>query len=97
MENKLNSQVLGFITGLLLPVISFFVIFLVMSGPLDLAAYIDRLVSHHILTKFLSLAVIPNLLLFYFFIWKNYQDSYRGVVGGTIISAVVILVLKLAL
>ena len=97
MENKLNSQAFGFVTGLLLPVISFFVIFLFMSGSLDLAAYMDKLVSHHILTKFLSLAVIPNLLLFYFFIWKNYQYSYRGVVGATIISAIVILILKIAL
>ncbi len=97
MKNKYNSQALGFITGLILPVISFLVIFLAMSGTQSLAEYLNRLVSYHILTKFLSLSVIPNLLLFYFFIWKNYQNSYRGVVGSTIITAIVILVLQITL
>jgi len=97
MKNRFNSQAFGFITGLILPVISFLVIFLIMSGTQSLAEYLNRLVSYHILTKFLSLSVIPNLLLFYFFIWKNYQYSYRGVVGSTIIAAIVILVLQIAL
>ncbi len=97
MGNKLNRQLVGFITGLILPVISFLVIFFVMSGTQSLAEYLNKLVSHHVLTKFLSLAVIPNLLLFYLFIWKNYQYSYRGVVGATIIIAIVILILQIAL
>lgn len=97
MESKYNSQALGFITGLILPVISFLVIFLIMSGTYSLQEYLNRLVSFHILTKFLSLSVIPNLLLFYFFIWKNFQYSYRGVVGATIIAAIVILILQIAL
>lgn len=97
MKSKYNNQVFGFITGLILPVISFLVIFLIMSGTYSLVEYLNRLVSFHILTKFLSLSVIPNLLLFYFFIWKNFQNSYRGVVGATIIIAVVIMILQIAL
>ncbi len=95
MKSKTNSFAFGFITGLLLPVISFLIMMLFMSTDLSLFDFINRAVSHHVITKFMSLSVIPNLLLFYAFIWKDLQYSYRGVVGASFVAAIIILLLQL--
>ncbi len=44
----------------------------------------------------ISLSVIPNLLLFFLFIWTNRTLSARGVIFATLLVAMVMLVLKFA-
>ncbi len=97
MKSKFNNQLFGVILGLLLPVLSFLGIYLVLSGSLSLTEYFQKIYQSPIFTKLLSLAVIPNLLLFFIFIWLNYLKSARGIVGATILSAFIIIVLKLLL
>jgi hypothetical protein len=47
-----------------------------------------------LLSKLLSLSAIPNLLLFFVFIWTNRPFSARGVIFATLVVALVMLVLK---
>jgi len=48
------------------------------------------------LSKVISLAALPNLLLFFLFIWTNRTFSARGVIFATLVVAMVMLVLKFA-
>ena len=46
------------------------------------------------LSKVLSLAAVPNLLLFFVFIWTHKNFSARGVIFATLLVAFVMLILK---
>jgi hypothetical protein len=46
------------------------------------------------LSKVVSLAAIPNLLLFFLFIWTKRNFSARGVIFATLLLAFVMLILK---
>lgn len=92
MNNKLNNFRIGFIPGILLPFVSFILIWTFVAKGQSMADFIHSSMQRHVLTKFLSLAVVPNLLLFYFFIWKEYARAYKGVVAATFVAAIIILV-----
>ncbi len=97
MKTRFNNQLLGVILGLILPVLSFYIIYLLLSGSLNLVDYFEKIKSTNVFTKLLSLAVLPNLLLFFIFIWLNYLKSARGIVGATFLSTFIIIALKLLL
>lgn len=86
---------LGLISGLILPVVSLLVIWLIRfdGGLLEFLSYFQRM---SMLSKVLSLAAIPNLLLFFLFIWTNRTLSARGVIFGTLVVAMVMLAFKFA-
>ena len=46
------------------------------------------------LSKVISLSAIPNLLLFFIYIWTNRNFSARGVIFATFLLAFVMLILK---
>jgi hypothetical protein len=94
-EKRYNSVITGLIPGLILPVVTLIIIWLVRyeGGFLHFLAIFQRL---GVLSKLLSLAVIPNLLLFFLFLWLNRPFSARGVIFATLIMAFVMLVLKFA-
>ena len=47
-----------------------------------------------IIPKLLSLAAIPDLLLFFAFIWTDRLKSARGVIGSAFLLGIVIAILK---
>jgi len=94
LRNKLNNQILGFIAGIVLPVITFLCIYLTLSGSLNLVEYVEKIVTFNVLTKFLSLSVLPNLLLFFISMWKNYLVAGRGILAATIVDAFIVLLIK---
>jgi hypothetical protein len=51
----------------------------------------------HALPKILSLMVIPNLLVFFIFIWTDHLYTARGVLAATVFDALVIMALKFLL
>ncbi len=95
MNRKYNTIVLGFLSGMLVPSLTFFIIFMVLSGTLSFSEYVHKLVTLNVLTKFLSLAILPNLLLFFIFIRKNLLESARGTLAATILMAFAVLLIKL--
>jgi hypothetical protein len=97
MKNKpsLNSMALGLISGIILPVISVIVIWLIRYDG-GLFEFVARFQRMGMLSKVVSLATIPNLLLFFICIWTNRNFSARGVIFATLIVAFIMLVLKFA-
>jgi len=94
-ERILNSMAAGLIAGIILPVISMIVIWLIRydGGFFEFISHFQRL---GMLSKVVSLATIPNLLLFFVCIWTNRNFSARGVIFATLIVAFIMLVLKFA-
>ncbi len=86
---------LGLIAGLVLPVLTLGVIWLIRYEG-GLGEFLSSLRQMSMLSKVISLAAIPNLLLFFLFIWTNRTFSARGVIFATLVVAMVMLVIKFA-
>ena len=95
MKGKWNNIIFGLVPGMLVPVITYFLIYLSLSGDKNMVEYFNSLASTHVLTKILSLAVVPNLLLFFIFIWSDMLKTARGVLSATMIYAFAIILIML--
>jgi hypothetical protein len=97
MKNKrsLDSMGYGMGSGILLPVMTVIGFWLVKYD----GGFLEFLTSFQemgMLAKVISLATIPNLLLFFVCIWTDRTFSARGVIFATLIVAFIMLVLKFA-
>ena len=87
-----NSKLYGFIAGLITPVIVSVFVYL-FRNPENFEVFLNQISSVNILSRVVSLCVVPNLLVFFVFIWTNKYNSAYGVIGATLIYAVVVLIL----
>lgn len=83
----------GLIPALLLPVLTMLGFWLLKSD-LDLVGFLKQFQQMRMLSKVVSLAAIPNLLLFFIFIWTNRNFSARGVIFATLLLSLFMLILK---
>ncbi len=91
---ELNSQRTGFIAGMIIPMVSFLVFYLFRYGHIPFIEFWRYIWFRDILAPLLSLNILPNLVIFYLFIRKNYLLSARGVLLATFMFAGIILLFK---
>ena len=91
---KYNNLRIGLILGILGPLLGFLVIYWVAFRGMSFSEYLDLLTYNRKLSSIISLSVIPNLLLFFIFIWLNYLYSARGVLASTLIFALLVVITK---
>ena len=94
MKSRYDLVKLGFALGVIVPILSFFIVYEYKFNSFSLKAFYDFLVTMHALSKLLSLMVIPNLLVFFIFIWTNHLFAARGVLAATVFDAIVIMAIK---
>jgi hypothetical protein len=100
-----NSFLFGILSGIGVQLISFYFIVLINKSILG---YTERSVFEflfyfmdfdtgraQIISKLLSLAAIPDLLLFFIFIWTDRLKSARGVIGSAFILGIVVIIFKI--
>ncbi|MGC9374324.1 MAG: hypothetical protein ACP5DQ_04700 [Bacteroidales bacterium] len=99
MKSKytLNNFTLGLILGILVPIVTMLIVYFTRFNQYVFSELIDYLINTQVFTKIVSLCVIPNLILFFVFIWLNYLYSARGVLMATIVFAIFVFVTKFAL
>ncbi len=56
--------------------------------------YLEILQGKGVLSQLMSLCIIPNLLLFFVFIWMNKMSSSRGVLFSMFVLGSVILTFR---
>ena len=93
-ERRYDSMLHGLIPGLVLPMLTL-VIFWLVKSELGLWNFLASFQLLGMLSKLVTLATIPNLVLFFFFIWTQRNFSARGVIFATLLMAFIMLVLKL--
>ncbi|MFN8208772.1 MAG: hypothetical protein U0T82_15395 [Bacteroidales bacterium] len=94
MKSRFDLVKLGFFLGILTPMICFVIIYLLKSDQMTFDAYFRFLISVKALPKLMSLTVIPNLGIFFLFIYRDHYYGARGVLAATIVLAIIILVIK---
>ncbi|MDT8400371.1 MAG: hypothetical protein RQ743_01645 [Bacteroidales bacterium] len=90
-----NRFITGFLAGLFLPVIVYFIVYLFVGDGLSLGEHIERIIRSKVLTHYISLCVLSNLVIFLAFNRFDKLRSSKGVVGVTLLWALTVLVLKL--
>lgn len=96
-KKKWNSLKLGFLLGITWPLLVMVGFYFWKFEAMDFRFFWDKLFELEIFTKFISICVYPNLLLFFIFIWKNRLLSARGVLMATIVLAFFVMIFKFAI
>ena len=92
---NLDTTVTGILSGIFVPIITFIIVYFVLSDNQTLNDYLQRLIDREIQGHFISISVIPNLLVFFIFIWLYKMKAARGVLLSTFLWAFVILAIRL--
>lgn len=95
MLQKIDKQWIGLALGLIIPIITFFLIYLIVYPKHSLITYYEMITAKKFFSQILSLAVIPNIGLFFLFIWTNRLSAARGVLAATIILALIVFGVKI--
>jgi hypothetical protein len=91
---NLNSIWIGVLAGILMPVIALMAFYLARYGDLNLVEFVKGYKSLGILTHIISLAVLPDLLIFFIFIRYNLLKSARGVLLATFLFTFVVVFIR---
>ncbi|MDR3226291.1 MAG: hypothetical protein LBT56_01285 [Prevotellaceae bacterium] len=92
MQKKYDKLSLGFIVGLLIPLIVFAISMYIGYKNSQQMQYLGKYLIHFT-PKFLSLSVCANLLPFYVFLKTDRMASVRGVLTATFSLALFVLIL----
>jgi len=93
-NRNINQMKFGFWPGLLLPLVMFLAMYLARYNEIGFWEYVQNLWRFFMLVKLLTLCVLPNLLLFLFFIRKKYDLAARGVLMATFLYAFLVIISK---
>ena len=91
---KKNHFLTGFTSGLLAPIIGFYIYYLIGFRYMSLHSYVDRLLYFGMEAGVISLSLIVNLIVFFYFIRAKADSSAQGVIGATFMYGLLIVILK---
>ncbi|HCY01115.1 MAG TPA: hypothetical protein DG754_13330 [Bacteroidales bacterium] len=95
MKKKFDSIPLGAILGIVVPLITFYLV-LRFVYPFEFSDKSLHTFWMHIMApKIMSLGALPNLGVFMLFIYTNRLKSARGVLAVTILLAIIVFIIKL--
>jgi hypothetical protein len=96
MKNKpLNTILSGTLLGIILPSFFLILILLARKDARSMAEFFKVVYDIGVLPKIISICLIPNLLLFFIFIWSNRLKSARGVILAMFLAGLLIGLLKI--
>ncbi|MFN5355571.1 MAG: hypothetical protein ACK5CT_03075 [Bacteroidota bacterium] len=84
----------GFVPGLLLPLLGFYLYYLGFFQYMGFDAFVDHVIRANLAVSVLSLGVILNLGLFFLYFSNQRDQAARGVIGATLIYGFVVLYFK---
>lgn len=92
--DKFDRIYTGAVAGLLLPILTLFLIYLFSSKGLSLSDYFSKIVTADIITHIISLSVLPNIIIFLIFNRLDMLRASRGVLGITLFWAIIVFAVK---
>jgi hypothetical protein len=94
---KRNVPIIGFIIGLLLPVLGFFIMYLWWgkgAHNMGFSEFVGRISDNHKeFAKVLTMSLLLNLAPFVYCNFKRYDYTMRGIVVATMLYAVLIVLI----
>jgi len=99
MKSKINSVALGTVIGIIVPILSILLAYMVkFQGEMTLYEFYDSLFVHKIYTKVMSLGVyFGNIVFFFLFIKTDLLKAARGVLLATILYTFAIMLFRVGM
>ncbi len=94
-SQRYNNMLTGIISGILMPVIAFFIFFLLTRNGLTLDLFIRRMIEVDKVTEVMSISVFANIVIFLLFNRFDMLRASKGVLGITIAWAFLVFGIKL--
>lgn len=94
-RQRYNNVITGIISGILIPVLAFFVFFFLTRKGLTLDLFIRRMIEVDNVTEVMSVSVFANIFIFLLFNRFDMLSSVKGVLGITIVWAFIVFGIKL--
>jgi hypothetical protein len=92
---KFDTLATGIISGLILPVIVYFILYYSKIQDVRFTLFSHHLVIANIIPVIISHCILPNLLLFFVFNGLNWMQASKGVLGTTVVLTIAIFAIKL--
>jgi hypothetical protein len=94
---KLDKFWIGFIVAIIVPVITLSITYFHTFSNQTIHEFFQFLRDRQIMSKLFSLCVLPNLAVFFLYIWGNFLKGARGVLAATIVVAVFVVFVQFVL
>lgn len=95
-SEKINSYSFGTASGVVIPLILFLLFYFWKGEGRGIIHFFNELVIRDVLSNTISVAVFANVFAFILFNQFNMLRASRGLLGITIIWAIVVFIIKLA-
>ena len=92
--NKWDKSWVGSIPGLFGPFLGIFLFYAWKYSDISFVHYLHIATHPSVISPMLSLGVVINLFIFFPFVWNDYYNAARGVIGATILYSIPILIYK---
>ena len=92
--SKLNRVIVGFVPGIIIPVVTLLGFYIFKSHVDNLFEYIKMILAMDLLSNVLSLCALPNLIIFFLFLSKNYYYGARGVIFATFLWVLLVVLTR---
>jgi len=99
MKSLINNSYVGTVLGLIFPIISIFIAYLVnFRDEMSIAQFIDGVLVLKIYAKMMAVAVyFGNVVSFFLFIKLDWLKAARGVLLATIVYSFIVLLFRVGL
>jgi len=98
MKRNDNKIWIGIVIGLFTAVLSIFILYLVRYTNMNLGDYFVLLYrSKRLLSPIVSIAGVPNLIIFFLFLNRHKYKTARGIIMATFILALMVVFIKILL
>jgi hypothetical protein len=95
--SKFDKLWLGFILAILTPSVTLYIVFFYKFDEYSIRQFFHFMITMRIMSKMFSLCVLPNLGLFFLFIWGDFLRGARGVLAATFLVTFVIIFIQFVL
>ncbi|CAN5486257.1 hypothetical protein BH11BAC2_BH11BAC2_23290 [soil metagenome] len=94
MKFRKDAFITGFIPGLILPLIGFWIYFMLFFNYMDFKGFYHHVIRANLFVSVLSLGVILNLGIFFLFYKIEADRSAKGVIAATFLYAFMVIYFK---
>lgn len=94
LRENTDNLVSGIVSGIMLPFITGLIIYIFTADGLSVQSYLLRISDTNIITHAITLCVFPNVAVFFLYNRFDMLRACRGVLGMTIVWAVLVFLIK---
>jgi hypothetical protein len=94
---KYDTVFAGALSGIILPLITALVMFIFAKGNPSLGSWLERINNAGITTHVITLSAFSNIVIFLVFNYFDMLRAARGVLGATIVWAILVFGIKFLL